>query len=106
MPLPMVQESTSIRMRIAIAAGKGGVGKSSVTVQLAFALRDLGLKVGILDGDLYGPSIRQMLPEGKLPSQDGKRIFPAEMGGIQVISLAFLEKRMRQQRCALRLPMG
>ncbi len=85
-------DSCSIRHTIGVAAGKGGVGKSTVSVQLACALRKKGLKVGILDADVYGPSLRQMLPEDRLPAQYGEgssKIFPASSGGIEMISMAF-----------------
>jgi ATP-binding protein involved in chromosome partitioning len=77
---------------IAIAAGKGGVGKSTVTVNLARALLSVGLKVGILDADIYGPSLRRMLPEDRLPSQKGNVISPALSQGIKYISMAYFRK--------------
>lgn len=77
---------------IGIAAGKGGVGKSSVTVNLALALRGLGYSVGILDADIYGPSIRKMLPETEPPKQKDKLIVPAICSGIKVISMAYFRK--------------
>jgi ATP-binding protein involved in chromosome partitioning len=77
---------------IGIAAGKGGVGKSSVTVNLALALRQLNYSVGILDADIYGPSIRKMLPEDQLPSQIDQRISPAICSGIKMISMAYFRK--------------
>lgn len=77
---------------IAIAAGKGGVGKSSVTVNLALALRQLGFKVGVMDADIYGPSIRKMLPEDSLPTQRGQTIIPAFCQGIRMISMAYFRK--------------
>ena len=70
MPLKIYHQPT-IRHRVVIAAGKGGVGKSTVTVHLALALKRAGLKVGILDADLYGPSIRKMLPEEHLQLRVG-----------------------------------
>jgi ATP-binding protein involved in chromosome partitioning len=77
---------------IAIAAGKGGVGKSSVTVNLALALQKLGFKVGVMDTDIYGPSIRKMLPEDQLPMQRGDTIIPALCQGIRMISMAYFRK--------------
>ncbi len=87
---------------IAIASGKGGVGKSSVTANLAIALRDMGYRVGILDADIYGPSQAKMFGvEGFLPEaisetmEDGKQqdfILPAEAHGIKVMSIAFFIK--------------
>ena len=77
---------------IAIAAGKGGVGKSSVTVNLALALHKRGFKVGVMDTDIYGPSIRKMLPEDQLPMQRGDTIIPALCQGIRMISMAYFRK--------------
>lgn len=89
---------------IAIAAGKGGVGKSSLTVNLALALKKLGFRVGILDADLYGPSMRKMLPEERMPEQQGDKIFPALCGGIEMISMAFF--RQEGQAAVVRAPIA
>lgn len=83
----------SIRQIIGIAAGKGGVGKSTLTVNLALALTAMGFKVGILDADLYGPSIRTMLPLDNLLSQEGEKLTPALSHGIAYISLALFKKQ-------------
>jgi ATP-binding protein involved in chromosome partitioning len=74
--------------KIAIAAGKGGVGKSTVTVNLALALARQGASVGILDADLYGPSIAKMLPEDRKLVLDEAVLIPAQGLGIYYISLA------------------
>lgn len=97
MPLPLYRESVndkifSINSIIAIAAGKGGVGKSTVTVNLARSLAANGFRVGILDADIYGPSLRKMLPEDRLPSQQGELISPALSQGIKYISMAYFRK--------------
>jgi ATP-binding protein involved in chromosome partitioning len=97
MPLPMFQTKTGVPVTnihhiIGIAAGKGGVGKSSVTTHLALALQQLGFKVGVMDTDIYGPSIRRMLPEDQMPSQNGDRIVPAISRGIKMISMAYFRK--------------
>lgn len=72
---------------IAIAAGKGGVGKSAVTANLALALHRLGYHVGVIDADIYGPSLRRMLPENVMPEQIGSIIKPAISNGIELISM-------------------
>ncbi len=90
----------------AIASGKGGVGKSSVTVNLAVAMADQGLKVGIVDADIYGHSIPAMLGVGDVrPTQVEDMIMPVPTaGGISVISIGMLKPR-RDQVVAWRGPM-
>lgn len=79
-----------IRNIIAVASGKGGVGKSSTAVNLALALAADGARVGVLDADIYGPSMPRMLGvEGK-PDTDGKKIVPHEAHGLKVMSMGFL----------------
>ncbi len=102
MPLPIYQKDqkspltlnslANVQAVVAIAAGKGGVGKSSVTVNLALALQAQGYRIGIMDTDIYGPSIRKMLPEDRLPSQKGTLIQPALCRGIKMISMAYFHK--------------
>ncbi len=76
---------------IAIASGKGGVGKSTTTVNLALALAAEGASVGILDADIYGPSQPMMMGlSGRPESEDGKTIQPMENYGVQVMSIGFL----------------
>ena len=78
---------------VAVASGKGGVGKSTVAMNLALALRALGLKVGLLDADVYGPSQQRMLgvAESVTPGQqDGKFLLPVEAQGIKAMSMGFL----------------
>jgi len=76
---------------IGILGGKGGVGKSTVTVNLALALSQRGRRVGILDADIYGPSIRHLLGDATPPKQEGDQILPAKTKGISVISVAFFQ---------------
>lgn len=97
-------ELTKIKYIIAVAAGKGGVGKSAVTVNLALALRQKGLAVGILDADVYGPSVRKMLPEDRFPSQRDSMITPALCAGIKVISIAYFRKDT--EAAAIRAPIA
>src|SRR3954466_1147996 len=71
-------------------SGKGGVGKSTVATNLALALKAMGLKVGLLDADIYGPSIPTMLGISGQPLSDGKRIQPLERFGVKLMSIGFL----------------
>ena len=76
---------------IAVASGKGGVGKSPTAVNIALGLRDLGLKVGMLDADIYGPSLPKLLAIKEKPQTiDGKRLKPIERYGMSVMSIGFL----------------
>ena len=82
-----------IKHLIAVASGKGGVGKSTTAVNLAIGLRDMGLKVGIFDADIYGPSQPRLMGlAGEMPrvSADEKRLEPLEAFGVSVMSMGFL----------------
>jgi ATP-binding protein involved in chromosome partitioning len=80
-----------VKQVIAIASGKGGVGKSTVSVNLAVALADAGAKVGLMDADVYGPSIPMMMGCPDLrPFQKGGKILPITKHGISLMSLGFL----------------
>ena len=85
----------SVRNVIAVAAGKGGVGKSTVATNLALALREHGARVGLLDADIYGPSVPTMLgePEQQPATHPGNKIGPAIHFGIPVISVGFFTER-------------
>ncbi|MBN8963815.1 MAG: iron-sulfur cluster carrier protein ApbC [Rhizobiales bacterium] len=76
---------------IAVASGKGGVGKSTTAINLALALRDLGMKVGVLDADIYGPSLPKLLAIREKPETiGGTRLKPIERYGLTVMSIGFL----------------
>jgi len=75
---------------IAVSSGKGGVGKSTVAVNIAIALAGMGYRVGIMDADIYGPNLPLMLGVDQAPSVKDEKIIPLEAHGIKVISLGFL----------------
>jgi ATP-binding protein involved in chromosome partitioning len=81
-----------IRNAIAVGSGKGGVGKSTVSVNLAVALAQSGARVGLMDADIYGPNIPTMLGVDKLPPPNGPRLIPAMAYGIKMISMGLLVK--------------
>ena len=79
------------RFTILVSSAKGGVGKSTVAVNLAFALQNLGFKIGILDADVYGPSLPKLLGLNEKPkSQDGKILVPVEKYNAQCMSMGLL----------------
>jgi ATP-binding protein involved in chromosome partitioning len=81
-----------IQNTIAVASGKGGVGKSTVSVNLAVALAQTGSKVGLMDADVYGPNVPMMLGATEPPKVVDKRIHPVEHHGIKMISMGFFLK--------------
>jgi ATP-binding protein involved in chromosome partitioning len=86
-----VQLMPNVKNIIAVASGKGGVGKSTTAVNLALALAAEGASVGLLDADIYGPSQPMMLGIDRRPeSEDGKTMEPLENHGVQVMSIGFL----------------
>jgi ATP-binding protein involved in chromosome partitioning len=79
------------KFTIAISSAKGGVGKSTFAMNFALALKSIGLKVGILDADIYGPSLPKMMSINDKPkSEDGKSMTPINQYGIQCMSIGFL----------------
>jgi len=86
-----VQLMPNVKNIIAVASGKGGVGKSTTAANIALALAAEGASVGLLDADIYGPSLPMMLGiQGKPPSADGKTMEPLHNHGVQVMSIGFL----------------
>ena len=79
-----------VKKIIAVASGKGGVGKSTVAVNLAVALAQSGLAVGLLDADIYGPSVPRMLGATAQPEVHQGRIFPIQAWGLKIMSMGFL----------------
>lgn len=75
---------------IAVASGKGGVGKSTVAVNLALSLSRLGLKTGLLDADIYGPSLPRLMGITEKPESDGKKLKPIKKHGLKTMSIGFL----------------
>ena len=79
------------KFTLLVSSAKGGVGKSTVAINLAFALQGLGLKVGILDADVYGPSLPKLINLNEKPkSDDGKALIPVEKYSAQCMSMGFL----------------
>jgi len=79
------------KFTLLVSSAKGGVGKSTVAVNLAFALQNLGMKIGILDADVYGPSLPKLIKLNEKPkSEDGKALIPLEKYGAQCMSMGFL----------------
>ena len=84
MPIP------GVKNLVAIGSGKGGVGKTTVSVNLAITLAKFGHKVGLLDADVYGPNVPLMMGVNKTPSARGERIIPLSNYGVSLMSMGFL----------------
>jgi ATP-binding protein involved in chromosome partitioning len=109
MPLKMFKEKQlagiqEVKKIIGVASGKGGVGKSTVATHLALSLKKLGFSVGLLDADLYGPSIKRMLPVQSPPSQNENLLTPAESQGIKTISMSHF--RSEHEASLVRAPIA
>lgn len=83
---------TGVRRVLAVGSGKGGVGKSTVTVNLAVALAQQGLAVGLMDADAYGPNIPRMMGVARLPRPKDGKIQPAEAYGTTLVSIGFMAR--------------
>ena len=86
------QLGQSFRNTIAVSSGKGGVGKSTMAVNLAIALAQTGASVGLLDADILGPNVPMMMGVAQMPSPKNRKMVPAENFGVKFISMAFLVK--------------
>jgi len=85
------QPVPGVKNVVAVGAGKGGVGKTTVSVNLAIALSQSGARVAMIDGDIYGPNVPMMLGLNKVQlTTNGKQIVPAEKYGVQVVSIGFM----------------
>lgn len=91
-PEPLGEIGLTAKSVIAIGSGKGGVGKSTIAVALAESLRRSGCVVGLMDADVYGPSVPHLLGMEGQPSVEDKKIQPIEKNGLKVISMGFLVK--------------
>jgi ATP-binding protein involved in chromosome partitioning len=81
-----------VRNAIAVASGKGGVGKSTVSVNLAVALANKGARVGLMDADIYGPNIPTMMGVHEIPDTKNNKLVPAQAYGVKLMSMGFLVK--------------
>ncbi len=81
-----------IRNAVAVASGKGGVGKSTIAVNLAVAMAQTGARVGLMDADIYGPNIPTMMGVHDIPGLQDKKLVPAEAYGVKLMSMGFLVK--------------
>lgn len=82
--------ANTLRNTIAIASGKGGVGKTTVAVNIAVALAKTGANIGLLDADIYGPNVPTMMGLEHMPTPQGGKMMPAESYGVKVMSIGFL----------------
>lgn len=81
-----------VRNAVAVASGKGGVGKSTVSANLAIALAQTGARVGLMDADIYGPNIPTMMGIHDIPGTQNNKLIPAEAYGVKLMSMGFLVK--------------
>src|SRR5260370_19797269 len=90
-PMSKQDEIPGVAAVIAVASGKGGVGKSTTALNLALGLRDLGLRVGLLDADIYGPSVPRLTGINEKPQlDDNRKMIPIQRFGLSIMSIGFL----------------
>src|SRR5439155_4665821 len=92
-PPPTPVEMPNLGKVLAVSSGKGGVGKSTVSVNLAVALAQQGQRVGLMDADIYGPNIPRMMGVGQKPEVRGGKIQPLESLGVKLVSLGLIVER-------------
>ena len=95
-----------IKNVIAVGSGKGGVGKSTMAAAIAYGLRSYGASVGLMDADVYGPSIPHLVGAAGRPMASGERIQPIETNGLKLMSMGFLLEPERPSSCAGRCSTG
>jgi len=88
--MPERQPIPGVKNLVAVASGKGGVGKTTVAVNLAVALASLGYKTGLMDADVYGPNVPLMMGINRTPMAYGERIQPLDQFGVKLMSMGFL----------------
>jgi ATP-binding protein involved in chromosome partitioning len=89
-PMPPKVPISGVKHLVAVGSGKGGVGKTTVAVNLAVALASLGKKTGLMDADVYGPNVPLMMGINRTPMAHGERIQPLEQYGVKLMSMGFL----------------
>src|SRR5262249_40347985 len=87
---PTKPQIEGVKRIVAVGSGKGGVGKSTVAVNLACALMQLGQQVGIMDADIYGPSVPKMMGKADRPTITSEKLDPVEQFGLKMMSMALL----------------
>src|SRR5205807_8216253 len=87
---PAPQPLPGVRHLVAVGSGKGGVGKTTVAVNLAISLARLGKRVGLLDADVYGPNVPLMMGTREQPRGHAENIIPIESFGVKIMSMGFL----------------
>jgi ATP-binding protein involved in chromosome partitioning len=101
---PSLEALAGVKNIVAVASGKGGVGKSTTSVNLAYGLAKQGSRVGLLDADIYGPSLVKMTGVGYPEKMEGQMIVPPEMGGVKIVSMPMFAKN--EKAAILRGPMA